>query len=155
MKDRIRQIMESQQLTQQRFAEMLDIAPASLSSIFNERTKPTLNHVDAIRKSFPNINLNWLLYGTGDMFVASDDHNQSSAASDPQLVNGDLMFDFADSPTAPLQGQNGSQQRVAQSYNAAKPEIQQVKIVDKPQRQISEIRIFYDDQTWETFVPKK
>ena len=30
-----------------------------------------------------------------------------------------------------------------------------VKIVDKPQRRITEIRIFYDDQTWETFVPKK
>ena len=30
-----------------------------------------------------------------------------------------------------------------------------VKYVDKPQRKITEIRIFYDDQTWETFVPKK
>ena len=30
-----------------------------------------------------------------------------------------------------------------------------VKIIDKPQRKISEIRIFYDDRTWETFVPQK
>ena len=30
-----------------------------------------------------------------------------------------------------------------------------VKIIDKPIRQITEIRIFYNDQTWETFVPKK
>ena len=30
-----------------------------------------------------------------------------------------------------------------------------MKYLDKPQRQITEIRIFYDDQTWETFVPKK
>ncbi len=30
-----------------------------------------------------------------------------------------------------------------------------IKEVEKPQRQITEIRIFFDDQTWETFVPKK
>jgi len=26
---------------------------------------------------------------------------------------------------------------------------------DKTKRQITEIRVFYDDQTWESFVPKK
>ena len=31
----------------------------------------------------------------------------------------------------------------------------EVKYIDKPQRNITEIRIFFDDQTWETFVPKK
>ena len=30
-----------------------------------------------------------------------------------------------------------------------------VKNIDKPQRKITEIRIFFDDQTWETFLPKK
>ena len=29
------------------------------------------------------------------------------------------------------------------------------KIIDIKQRKITEIRIFYDDQTWETFLPKK
>ncbi|EGC85450.1 hypothetical protein HMPREF9303_0929 [Prevotella denticola CRIS 18C-A] len=31
----------------------------------------------------------------------------------------------------------------------------EVKYIDKPQRRITEIRIFFDDQTWESFVPKK
>ena len=30
-----------------------------------------------------------------------------------------------------------------------------VKNIDIKQRTITEIRIFYSDQTWETFVPKK
>jgi hypothetical protein len=34
-------------------------------------------------------------------------------------------------------------------------ERQEVKTIDKPQRRITEIRVFYDDQTWETFVPQK
>ena len=35
------------------------------------------------------------------------------------------------------------------------PSRTEVKYIDKPQRRITEIRIFFDDQTWETFVPKK
>ena len=49
MKDRIRQIMEAQHMTQQTFANFIGINAASLSSIFNERTRPTLNIVEAIK----------------------------------------------------------------------------------------------------------
>jgi hypothetical protein len=45
-----------------------------------------------------------------------------------------------------MQGVNRTPKNIAQAA---------VKYVDKPQRKITEIRIFYDDQTWETFVPKK
>ena len=47
---------------------------------------------------------------------------------------------------AQMQGVNRTPKNIAQAA---------VKYVDKPQRKITEIRIFYDDQTWETFVPKK
>ena len=50
MKDRIRQIMESQHMTQQVFAEFIGVGAATLSSIFNDRTRPTLNIVEAIKK---------------------------------------------------------------------------------------------------------
>ena len=30
-----------------------------------------------------------------------------------------------------------------------------MKFVDKPQRRVTEIRVYYDDQTWESFVPSK
>lgn len=69
MKDRIRQLMEAQHMTQQMFAQFLGMAPATLCSILNERTKPTLNTVEAIRNKFPNINIDWLMFGNGTMFV--------------------------------------------------------------------------------------
>ncbi len=150
MKDRIRQIMEAKHLTQQNFAEMLQISPASLSSIFNDRTKPTLNIVDAIKKSFPGINLQWLLYGEGDMFGSSVDDAPHSEQYDA-YKRGEPVLDFGmDVPTPPQQSTMQSM-----SHGAYRRENVVVKINDKPQRQITEIRIFYDDQTWETFVPKK
>ena len=65
-----------------------------------------------------------------------------------------LDFDHTVSPTPQNNGQSLS------NFNGVKstrPEIvrEEVKIVDKPQRRVMEIRVFYDDQTWETFVPAK
>ena len=60
MKDRIRLIMEDQHLTQKSFSQLTGIGEASLSSIFNDRTKPTLNHIDAINKKFPQVDTNKL-----------------------------------------------------------------------------------------------
>jgi hypothetical protein len=35
-----------------------------------------------------------------------------------------------------------------------KPERVEVKVIEKPQRKVTEIRIFYDDRTWESFYPE-
>lgn len=67
MRERIRQVMDSMGLSQQEFAQKLGMSPASLSNIFNGRSNPTNNHVQAIHRAFPNINTNWLMFGEGTM----------------------------------------------------------------------------------------
>lgn len=195
MKDRIRQIMEDQHLNQQNFAQLIGKSTATLSSIFNDRTKPSLDIVDAIKKKLPQVNLEWLLYGTPPMYINKVEGAQAGASvrgengadEDSLDMYGDAVgvagtgasaagmggshggtggaggmveptLDFggsegSDSPTSPSlfdQPQAHGVKRTPKNIaNAA------VKFVDKPQRKITEIRIFYDDQTWETFVPKK
>lgn len=166
MKDRIRQLMEDQHLTQQNFAQMIGISTATLSNIFNGKTNPSLSIVDGIHKSFPQVNVYWVLYGTPPMYQnqASQGGSEEGAAdmyqgSQPSgAASAEPMLDFGAegataSPTSPslfdqpqMQGVNRTPKNIAQAA---------VKYVDKPQRKITEIRIFYDDQTWETFVPKK
>ena len=67
MKDRIRQIMEAQHMTQQVFASAIGTTPATLSGIFNDRTRPTINIIESIKKKFPDISLEWLMFGIGDI----------------------------------------------------------------------------------------
>ena len=165
MKDRIRQIMESQHMTQQVFADFIGLAPATLSSIYNERTRPTLSVVEAIKKKIPNISTDWLMFGSGDMYITDSGASKQSGDSGFSYDNGgqtthpipqSQMLDF-DQP------QSSAPQMVSQtphSFNSVKstrPDLSQmeVKLVDKPQRRVMEIRVFYDDQTWETFVPAK
>ena len=164
MKDRIRQIMESKHMTQQVFADYIGQSPATLSSIFNGRTRPTLNIVEAIKKKIPNISTDWLMFGSGDMYL-----RESVPPSDTSLPQGDdlfgsevnpmsqnLILDFESNSSSIAS--NGPQ--VVPGNNGVKstrPEIvpKEVKIIDKPQRKITEIRIFYDDQTFDVFEPKK
>ena len=57
-------------MSQQTFANFIGINAASLSSIFNDRTRPTLNTVEAIKSKIPNLNTDWLMFGHGQIEVA-------------------------------------------------------------------------------------
>lgn len=157
MKDRIKQIMESQKMTQQEFADYIGLAPATLSSIFNGRTRPTLNVVEALKKKIPNINIEWLMFGSGEMNstpqIELSEPGQTGIA--PQNPTSP-MFDFDPSPS-PTPQNNSSMITNPNSVRTTRPEmvVNEVKMQDKPQRRVLEIRVFYDDQTWETFVPAK
>ena len=164
MKDRIRQIMESQHMTQQVFADYIGQSPATLSSIFNGRTRPTLNIVEAIKKKIPNISTDWLMFGAGDMYLpdpgsqadASLPQGDDLSSSEGMQNQQNLMLDFEASPSmmSPNSVPNPS---LNNSVKSTRAEIapKEIKIVDKPQRRITEIRIFYDDQTFDVFEPKK
>ncbi len=157
MKDRIRQIMESQNMTQQVFAEFIGQSPATLSSIFNGRTRPTINIVEAIKRKIPNISTDWLMFGSGEMMVDDSFAPSPTPAEDQsQKFDRNPMLDFDNSnfsaPQNPLPA--------ASNFNSVKntrSEIvrEELKFADKPQRRVIEIRVFYDDQTWDTFVPVK
>ena len=147
-------------MTQQVFADYIGLAPATLSSIFNGRTRPTLNVVEALKRKIPNINFDWLMLGVGPMYIdqsinevaeePTDDHQEPR----PRIENPMLDFDQSPSPTP-----QSAPQRVAfvNSVRSTRPETERedLKIIDKPQRKVIEIRVFYDDQTWDTFVPAK
>ena len=161
-KDRIKKIMEEQQMTQQEFADFLQQSPATLSSIFNGRTRPTLNVVDAIKAKIPDISIEWLLYGTGEMFVTPREQSPEGFAG-VQEHGQDLMLDFDNSPhNGPLLAQNMANNAsaspvVQQNAKNFHPErgYEDVRIVEKEPRRVTEIRVYYDDQTFETFVPAK
>jgi len=157
-KDRIRIIMEEQHMTQQVFADFLQQAPATLSSIFNGRTRPTLNIVDAIKTKIPDISIEWLLYGTGEMYISHPNENPESSA-DGSGTPQDLMLNF-DSPVSGSQNGHQNANLAQNGQHGVKNTLsdyarEEVRIVEKEPRKVTEIRVYYDDQTYETFVPAK
>lgn len=153
MKDRIRRIMEEQHMNQQVFANLIETSPATLSSIFTGRTKPTINIVEAIKKKLPSINTEWLLMGIGSMYI--DDHSTPSATGDAAQQSTQQPYEPVlnfDMPVA--EHPNSSYSQGMRNTPTEKP-VQEMKIIDKEPRRVTEIRVYYDDQTYETFVPMK
>ncbi len=147
-------IMEEQHMTQQVFADFLQQSPATLSSIFNGRTRPTLNVVDAIKAKIPDISIEWLLYGVGDMHI-SHPEEPNAVSQDTQVSGMEQMLNF-DVPAAGNQ-QMGAHVSSYQGFKGAHMEYsrEDVRMDEKPPRKVTEIRVYYDDQTYETFVPAK
>lgn len=142
MKERILQIMQIKQMSQKIFAETLGIAPSSLSSLLSGRTAPTNNHVQAIHRCFPEISITWLMFGEGDMIK----EEQTESAPTPQLGEmGDLFSAPQELPRPVVTPAPGPQ------IDAHALALEIAKNIDKPQRHITEIHVYYDDGTFEKF----
>lgn len=153
--------MEDQHMTQQVFADFIGQSPATLSSIFTGRTRPTLKVVEDIKAKIPDISTEWLLWGSGSMYI-SHPEGSSETVSDP-VPGQEQMLNFDDPGIAPPAAgyQTTNNQRVLPGYQQSVRNTHldfradEMKIVDKTPRRVTEIRVYYDDQTYETFVPAK
>lgn len=167
MKERIRQIMEHERMSQQEFAAKLEISPASLSSIFTGRTNPTNKHVQAIHRAFPDINIKWLLFGEEEMYThpkgeAIDEKNGNTedTASSGECETDNTVCELT---SPPPQTENRERKESSRYYRSEtplspvgfQPFIKNEQESNIRKRQIKEIRVFFDDGTYEAFVPSK
>ena len=100
MKDRIKKIMESQHMAQNTFAQLIGKSPATLSSIFNERTRPTLDIVEAIKNKLPAVSTDWLLFGRGPMYL-DQSVVESEDSQDDVSESSEAFLDFSSPSSAP------------------------------------------------------
>ena len=164
MNQRIVQIMKWQGMTQNEFAVATGISAASLSSIINGHNNPTMRTLLAVKERFPEVSLDWLCLGTGSMLQASGSISGSVSAAGSSDSSQDekkdvtetsnnvepTLFDSqnqlraaAATPQGVQRGQKANQQMADVSKNS-----------DKHQRRIKEIRIYFDDETYETFTSR-
>lgn len=150
MKGRIAQIIQKEGVTAAQFADKIGISPSSLSHILSGRNNPSLEVVMKIHKACDYISLDWLLYGEGEMETDIDSEN-----------NGDF--------STPLFGENSlfatngpSETEYRKEIEAKMPPMppkeivrEEIKYIETPARKITEIRIFFDNGTYETFRPEK
>lgn len=155
IKDRIRIIMEKENMAPRVFAESIGVQQSTLSHILNDRNKPSLEVVMKVHQTYSYINLEWLLYGTGEM-VAQE--NQRTSQSINGLDHQPSLFDenLVNSPNEAGSLENRKEMALRTAENAPKEIVrQEIRYIEKPSRKITEIRIFFDDNTYETFKGEK
>ena len=146
--DRLKLILERVNLTPGNFADKIGVAPATISHILSGRNKyPSAEVMLRLHETFPDIDLNWLLTGEGTL--VKDDPDSMFTGS----LFGDNLLNATKSTT---ESENRKENSLETAKSTDNPIVKQEIIYkEKPVRKIAEIRIFFDDGTYETFTPNK
>ena len=60
---RLKNIIENKQLSSSQFADVVQVPRSSISHLLSGRNKPSLEFVLKVVHSYPEIDINWLLFG--------------------------------------------------------------------------------------------
>lgn len=159
MKERIKKIMESENMTPARFADNLQIGRAVISHILNGRNNPSLDVITRILTQMPDIDSDWLLTGSGNMYKSemnnhnSDIKNQSNLPdlfSQLSQENENSVYSTKDSENLKYRKENILESSLKESQDIVN---ERIIYKEAPSKKVKQIIIYYTDNTFEAFTP--
>lgn len=148
MKDRIRLLMESENMTPSQFADHLGINRAVISHILNGRNNPSLEVITKILSEMKYVNPEWLINGIGNMY--------KDGTEKKKMQNERTLFpeNETKSDQSPTKSEYSTEKVVDEINIPLQPTINKTdNIREKHERKITQIIIYFDDNTFETFFP--
>jgi len=67
MEKRFQKWLNSEDISATQLSNNINVSRAAISHILSGRNKPSIDFLDKILSKYPNINLNWLVSGIGNM----------------------------------------------------------------------------------------
>ena len=141
MQERLNQIIEKKGLTATKFAAMIGVNASTISHILAGRNKPGFDIINNIAKTFPDLNLTWLITGNGSMDNSPVQKEKNPVMSEPTL------FDLE-----PTEKQNASviPDKNVKSEETRDP-IASVRPFTKQTKKIKRIILFFEDGSFEDY----
>lgn len=149
MKDRIKQIMDNERMTSTEFADRLQVSRAVISHILNGRNNPSLDVVTKILQEMPYIDSEWLINEKGKMYKADYEPNHQFEKQDLFSQDGNIQKD-----DARLNEKMPGNRVNLSEMETKSPEHKIIMSSPKQAKKISQIIIYYDDNTFEKFTPE-
>jgi hypothetical protein len=144
MIDRIKKIIAYKNLSATQFSDEIEIQRSSLSHVLSGRNKPSLDFMLKIKHTYPEIELDWLLMGKGEMVRKKEiteivpEKDQKGTTTDPEINFG--ITDQIDESSIPKASEMKA--KVAAGLKAS-------------DKKLSRVLLFYTDHTFESFDTKQ
>jgi transcriptional regulator with XRE-family HTH domain len=148
MNTRLKQFLAAENITQAHFADTINVVRASVSHVLSGRNNPSFDFVKAMMIHYPDLNIEWLMFGKGKMY------KEKTAAEiplpDPSPACDQLFPDIE--PEVPS-GVSNTVQEIKDERNFEPTTVlntlgNTVQSVEK-QRKVSKILILFDDGTYQ------
>ncbi|UII75941.1 helix-turn-helix domain-containing protein [Flagellimonas sp. HMM57] len=88
--ERIKIIIDHYELAVSTFADSIGVQRSSISHLLNGRNKPSLDFILKVIKTYPEVNLYWLLNGKGTFPAVQKDENISPIQKEALQYNKQL-----------------------------------------------------------------
>jgi transcriptional regulator with XRE-family HTH domain len=127
------------------FADKMGVQRSGLSHLLSGRNKPSLDFVMKIVENFPEVDLYWLLQGTGSFPKKEDSQygispTPSSPAPQPEETKTEDLFTEKKDPI--------------QTSNLFSPEIKPSALSLSNEKNIERIVVFYANGTFKSYSPE-
>lgn len=143
MREKLLNLMKSEQLTASKLAELLDIQPSGISHILSGRNKPSFDLVQKILRRFPRVNPDWLLLDKDEMYRTIDIEPKPAALQ--SISTDELDGTMQQSPVS------GMTAPATNSSSASTP-AQQIAAAYAPKSgNVKRVIILFDDHTFESY----
>lgn len=146
MIERIRLLIETQNLTASQFADKIKVQRSGLSHILSGRNKASLDFAQKVIMTFPEVSPDWLINGEGSMFRKQQTKDGQEAAT------GEMQSLFSSASRENSKGLNESE------ANAEKPPLQaesdhtSVEKATDPEA-VERVILFYNDGSFKEYFP--
>ena len=143
MREKLLNLMKSEQLTASKLAELLDIQPSGISHILSGRNKPSFDLVQKILRRFPRVNPDWLLLDKDEMYRTIDIEPKTATLQSisTEELDGTMQQSQASGMTAP-----------ATNTTSASTPAQQIAAAYAPKSgNVKRVIVLFDDHTFESY----
>ena len=164
MVNRIQEIIKRYDLSPSKLADTLEVPRSTISHVLSERNKPSLEFIQKIIDKFPEISLNWLLKGEGnilgkerdlfsDMYEEETGKSESNIDSPLSLPSENSIKSTAvkDEEFPAYQGNEKTTENIATEPVNTKNEDKKNKLSGK--EKIVKLIVLYENGTFNEYFP--
>ena len=154
---RLETIFDYYGLTASSFADKINVQRSSISHLLSGRNKPSLDFILKVIESYPDVDLLWLLNGTGN-FPKDENTNSRVLNSSPiQKTENEQINDLIDlfSNNTPLtqNEKNPVFETNSKNYSNMENFNNPINTLNN-NSEIEQIVVFYKDETFKTYLQK-
>ncbi len=180
---RLKLFLNDNGISNSTFADTCDIPRPTLSQLLNGRNKKVSDElITKIHNAYPALNVMWLMFGDGDMFVPNANFIPSPTSAQPsenvekisasdeasnsrQSVMTSISFSDDEPPFQPSAPASTSAPTPVSTISAALQNMAKKSSLSAPAptkgagtgtvvRRVTSIMVFYSDNSFEEFVPR-
>jgi transcriptional regulator with XRE-family HTH domain len=171
MKERLIQLLDLEQLSPSKFADIIGVQRSSISHVISGRNKPSFDFLQKTLKAFPGLNASWLMLGEGSMydqmgrnvsgnlFDSPAEPEESSEESSEEHISATAEIDAEiRTPGTAISRETEAEEvhetpAPAEDTESKMPEEALKELASGSKKRIVQMMVIYEDDTFRAFTP--